>query len=160
MEYTKSHEFFMLMGLINKNIKYTHPKTKLHQGEFMMLGAIHGCTKEAEARGEKASGISVSELCEKIHASKPAASKMLNSLEDKGYIQRTTSSTDRRVINVSLTDLGQSQVNEAIKTIHNIMDKAMNSLGEEDSKQLIVLMKKLSDALSEQIKTDKMEENN
>lgn len=151
MDNTISHEFFSIMILINKNLKRYHPKIKLHQGEFMMLGAIHGCMKEAYEKDNKSMGISVSELSEKTLATRPAVSKMLTSLEDKGYVKRTTSPIDRRVIYITLTEMGQSIIDEALHTMYQVMDNALNSLGKEDSKELIVLMKKFSDALNDQL---------
>lgn len=153
MENTISHEFFSIMILMNKNLKRYHPKLKLHQGEFMMLGAIHGCMKEAYNKDNNSMGISVSELSEKTHATRPAVSKMLTSLEDKGYIKRTTSPIDRRVIYITLTEKGQSIIDEALQTMYQVMDNAFQSLGKEDSKELIALMRKLSDALNEQLLT-------
>jgi DNA-binding MarR family transcriptional regulator len=158
MDNTISREFFSLMGLINKILKSYHPMIKLHHGEFMMLGAIHGCSKEAYEKDNKSIGISVSELSEKTHATRPAVSKMLTSLEDKGYIKRTISLTDRRVVYITLTDNGQSIIDEALNTMYQLMDNAMHSLGEEDSKELIVLMKRLCDALSEQSAKGNVEE--
>lgn len=147
MDNTMGHELFVIMTKISKIIKKNHPTAKIHPGEFMMLGTIHGCSIKARELDKNSAGISVGELTDKIHATKPAASKMLGSIEDKGYIKRAISPTDRRVVYISLTELGQSIIDEAYSSMHELTDNIVKRMGEEDSVELLSLMYKLYDVI-------------
>lgn len=147
MDNTKGQELFVVMSKIIKIVKKFHPTAKIHPGEFMMLGAIHGCTIKARELDKNSAGISVGELTDKIHATKPAASKMLGAIEDKGYIKRAISPTDRRVVYISLTELGQSIIDEAYSSMFELTDNVMKSMGDEDSVELLRLMYKLYDII-------------
>lgn len=67
----------------------------------------------------------------------------LNGLEKKGLIIRAIDAEDRRRILIELTDLGREQVQRQYETILNMTTNMLEYLGENDSKQLIRIMKKL-----------------
>lgn len=88
-------------------------------------------------------GIKVSEITKNLGIPKPTTSKVLNSLEEKGYILRKIGRSDRRGVYISITEEGYM----CIKNIHIIRDQhindLMNKLGEHDAKELIRIIDKL-----------------
>lgn len=98
------------------------------------------------------SGINAAGMCSALHISKPAVSYMLNSLEKKGCIIREISPSDRRKIDVTLTDKGRelAAVSEAYyeKMFGNVEEK----FGEENLKEFIRLIHLLSDIITDEVK--------
>lgn len=52
----------------------------------------------------KGDGISQKEVCEDVYISKSTTSKMINKLEEEGYLEMKTDPKDRRVKRIYLTD--------------------------------------------------------
>ncbi len=98
--------------------------------------------------------IRTSEIQRELHITKSAISQAINSLEKKGYIERKTDTADRRRIIVTLTPTGEEVFEEIKQNVNQIMEEAISRLGEENTKQLIVLLNQASD-ISEDIKNEK-----
>ena len=109
MEKTITHEFLVIMNKLRRVMKMNHPKNAVHQGEFMMLGAIHSCMEEKRENHIEEPGVKVSELSEILHSTKPATSKMLSALEEKDYIERISDKKDRRVVYIRLSANGEKK---------------------------------------------------
>lgn len=75
----------------------------------------------------------------------------LNSLEKKGMITRKIDAEDRRRIMIELTDLGREESLTHYRTILNMTKNLLEYLGEDDSKDLIRIMKKLGAKGSEDL---------
>lgn len=88
-------------------------------------------------------GIKVSSITKDLDIPKPTTSKILNSLEERGYILRKIDRSDRRVTYISITKEGYA----CIKKLHDVRDQyvieLMNKLGEHDAKELIRIIDKL-----------------
>lgn len=173
MDKSISYEFVVIMNKLRKLTHKYHPKGMVHPGEFMMLGAIHGYMKEKHAGCGKESikkeddrkeneynepGVKISDLSEMIHSTKPATSKMLNILEEKGYIERIADKKDRRVVYVRLSNEGEKIITDAFKQMYEFADNTISRMGESDAKELIRLMnvflKSLEDVVHEKSNGD------
>lgn len=92
---------------------------------------------------ENTLGIKVSLITKDLDIPKPTTSKVLNSLEERGYILRKIDRSDRRVTYISVTEEGYAY----IKKIRDIRDQyvidLMSKLGEHDAKELIRIIDKL-----------------
>ncbi len=144
-----SRELLMVMSKLTKIIKQYHPKINVHPGEFTMLSAIHCCiNKHKDSNStEHKKRVRVSELSNHIHSSKPATSKMLNSLEEKGYIIRVPNVQDRREVYIELTAEGEKIVGEAFHKMYNFTEESLHRMGEENTKELILLMTKFYESM-------------
>lgn len=69
----------------------------------------------------------------------------LNGLEDKGFITRRIDVQDRRRIIIDLTDAGREQVGQQYRMIKKMTVGMLKYLGEDDSKELIRIMKKMAE---------------
>ena len=144
-----SRELLMVMSKLTKIIKQYHPKINVHPGEFTMLAAIHYCINKPQVGNDldKDKGVRVSEISNHIHSSKPATSKMLNSLEEKGYVIRIPNVHDRREVYVELTEEGKKIVKEAFNKMYEFTEESLHHMGEENTKELIALMTKFYDSM-------------
>ncbi|AOY75190.1 MarR family winged helix-turn-helix transcriptional regulator [Clostridium formicaceticum] len=76
----------------------------------------------------------MSNLSEAIEVSKGTMTCMLNKLVEDGYVERSSSSKDRRNVYVSLTELGNKKVNQIKSKLLDAIDEKLNEL-EENKKE-------------------------
>lgn len=93
------------------------------------------------------SPISPTELSEVLHSSKSRISAILRSLEKKGYIHREIDKTNRRKILVIITDAGKKHIMADINSVNDILVKLLLEMGEDDTRELVRLTKKLVDIM-------------
>ena len=89
--------------------------------------------------------MSVQDMQSKLHITKSAISQMMSSLEKKGYIEREIDKSDRRKILSTLTPTGENVLKGAKKHADQRLETIISRFGKENTKQLIVLLNKLSD---------------
>ncbi|WP_019850091.1 MarR family winged helix-turn-helix transcriptional regulator [Desulfitobacterium sp. PCE1] len=115
--------------------------------EIMMLKLI----KHHSGKG----GITISTLSEHFEISKPAVSQMINALEDKNYVERITTKSDRRMVYVRLTELGEEALAEAFHEMQGKLEIYLEKMGEQDMETLIALLDKLHRIMKEDIREEK-----
>ena len=81
--------------------------------------------------------VTPTELSEVMEVTKPAISKMLNVLEDKGYIERQQDSKDRRAVYVTLTEKGQGVREESMKIVREAVNRIIRQMGDQAADRLI-----------------------
>lgn len=103
------------------------------QAEFMAVSAIH---HGQEAQPDKP-GIYVSALAEDLMVSVSMVSKMLRSLEKKGWILRTVDPESRRNTFVSLTDAGRALLAEEARRASALNQRVEEMMGRENITRLL-----------------------
>lgn len=68
------------------------------------------------------------DLAERERVSAPSMNRTVNCLEELGYITRTTDDTDRRKVNIDLTDAGRAVVDETVRRRDSWLESALESL--------------------------------
>ncbi len=111
--------------------------------EFFILCGI---SVMLEGRDE---GITLGELIKETDMSMSAASKKITILEKKGLIERRTSGTDRRNVYIKLTEKGKeiSDRERALKS--QWVEKVIERMGIDDTRQMLDLMNKMFDIIEE-----------
>lgn len=134
-------DFIEAMHRMRKIMTVDFPRvtTGLHMNELFAMKDIE---ESAQRRGRD---IYASEIKSHMRVSRPAVSKMLNSLERKGYIERRIDSTDRRKISVALTDLGRRVVSESKRALDEVAGDVISRYGEDEYLQLVERMNRLAD---------------
>lgn len=123
----------------------------LNPGEMMMLTMVERMMNDSS----EPSGVKPSELTGGGFISKPAVSRMIGNLEEKGYLSRKMSRTDRRVVYVQLTKLGQRMLEEERNHREHMVEQVFSRMGEEKMKQLLALTGELTDYAREELETRK-----
>ena len=72
--------------------------------------------------------------------SKPAVSKLLNTMEEKGYLRRERHETDRKSVYLALTDKALSILDEQKATASVVTKKIFAEMGMEKAKELLANM--------------------
>lgn len=89
-----------------------------------------------------------SELSTAMNASTARVAAALNSLERKGLIVRHVDRADRRKTRVMISDRGRQAVMEKRKQMHDHMVKVMRELGQDDAKEYLRLVKRITEITS------------
>lgn len=119
----------------------------LSRREFMTLEVLR------HHQGEN--GLSVSELAEELRVSSPAVSRMLRTLENKGFVERKVDGADRRNTWVYLTENGKNSCLDANQRMNDFFCGIVEEMGVEKMQQLFHLWLDLSDAIEKELETVK-----
>lgn len=125
-------------------------ETKIYHGEYMMLISIYALRQKNKEQGKE--GVQVGELSRHMYSEKSATSKMLHSVEAKGYIKRIHDPKDRRNVYVCLTKEGEQMI---IQTQHRFCEftkMILEKLGKEDAETLLSLLKRVCEIIEEEMK--------
>lgn len=122
---------------------------KVYHGEYMMLMSIHALYEKKET--QNCPGVRVGELSRHMHSGKPATSKMLRSIEEKGYIERVNDPLDRRSVYVRLTKAGQEIITESQQQYNLFTEAILKKLGNKDAGELIRILKRVCQFMEEEI---------
>lgn len=89
------------------------------------------------------------ELSERFCLSTARIANILNSLEKKRYVRRIHDSADRRKVFVHITELGRKTVNFRKEEASDTVKELPQGLGEEDSADLLRILRKVHALLQE-----------
>ena len=81
-----------------------------------------------------------SDLSRELHLSRPRITAALSALQRKGLIAMHRSPTDRRRIQVSITEAGREIIGGRLVRMEAYFDKMLSGLGEADARELIRLI--------------------
>ena len=139
MDYEKlAEEFVRIFGKMERQKERKKVADSMH-GERFILFFISAHEDRAIP----------SEIGKEMGISSARIAAALNSLEGKGLITRQIDRDDRRKILVDLTDAGRTEVEKNKNEIRETTAGMMRCLGEHDAKELVRIMKKMSEVKPE-----------
>lgn len=83
-----------------------------------------------------------SELADRAWVSSARIANILRALEQKGWIVREHSKTDRRRVNVSVTDKGREGIENNRQKFEKLTASFLEQLGAEDTQELVRLLRR------------------
>lgn len=92
----------------------------------------------------KKDGVKQKEIADEIRVSPSTLSEMINRLVDDGYVMRKADAGDRRVKKLCLTDEGRDRAEYMLSQMTILLDRLFVNLSDEEKKELIRLLDKLS----------------
>jgi len=84
----------------------------------------------------------LSELADRLKITKPSTTALIDKLENRGYLIKVKSDTDRRSAHVHLTSKGENAGQLHEKVHHAIAKQLSNNLTDSEKEILIVLLNK------------------
>ncbi len=102
-------------------------------------------------------GCTVSTLTRLLRVPQPAVSRTLRSLENNGYVCREVCREDRRNTYVTLTEAGAAEVQKANQLLEKFHRGVQTRFTQEESDQLMELLRRLYTAASEELEEMKGE---
>jgi DNA-binding MarR family transcriptional regulator len=118
-------------------------KGDLSQGEYLVLRNIWLSNADLSGYSEKRY-VKAAELSDMLELSRPSVTRILNELENRGFITRNINKEDRRSLKIELTEAGTEAIEKANRRILGIAERLVMSLGDSDTDKLIELIDKLT----------------
>ena len=136
MDYEKlAEEFIRIFGKMERQKDRKKVADSMHGEKFILFFL-----------SAHESSVIPSDISKEMGISSARIAAALNSLEEKGFITRRIDTDDRRRILVDLTKCGRTEVEKHKSEV------MMKYLGEHDAKELVRIMKRLSDVTPEDFK--------
>jgi len=95
----------------------------------------------------KGDGVLTSVIAKDVGITVSTMTGVLDRLEAKGYIRREPSATDRRAVEIWLTNEGSTMQKPLMKIIADINNKALNGFSEQQQEQFLKALDKVGDNL-------------
>ena len=90
----------------------------------------------------------IAEIGESLQIPKPQMTHLIDRLQELEIVIRQADMTDRRIINIMLTDKGRRIIEELDQVINESIEAKLSILTEEELQELSVSLKRLGDILS------------
>jgi DNA-binding MarR family transcriptional regulator len=90
-----------------------------------------------------------SELCQIMWHDTGALTRLLDQLEERGYVERQRSTADRRVVQLQLTAAGRRKTTELTPLVVDRLNTALGGFSKTEFEQFMRLLKKLIASLRE-----------
>lgn len=137
-------ELFQSILRIKKAMSRPLALGSLPKGTFVVLYAILENGKKLDfVHDEKLVGITVSDLSDILQVSRPAISRTINELENKGFVKRVSTKSDRRLVYVCIAPSGEAALHTAWKRANEGLNAVIEQMGEQDVRELIRILDKL-----------------
>ena len=94
-----------------------------------------------------------SELCQIMWHDTGALTRLLDQLEERGYIERQRSTADRRVVQLQLTAAGRRKTTELTPLVVDRLNAALAGFSKAEFEQFMLLLKKLIASLRDMQQT-------
>jgi DNA-binding MarR family transcriptional regulator len=125
----------------------------LSHSDFATLRTIAVCEQEAKEKQEE---VTVSMLTDRMCANSTAVSRSLRILEEKGYIERTVNTKDRRITYVNLKDAGRSSLQHATEILDDFAEAVFSRIDKESLHKLNDYLNQVVDIAAEEIEARKV----
>jgi DNA-binding MarR family transcriptional regulator len=129
-----AQKLLKVLGELKRLHKNGPPVGGLTHSEAVLMFAI-----EKHVKSEK-DGIKTSELSHILYVAAPTITQQVNTLENRGYVERNADKNDRRAVRIKLTTKGEEVLNDLHKSFHESIDGLAEYLGYEKTDQLSELL--------------------
>jgi len=97
---------------------------------------------------EEEGPLHLAEICERLHIAKAHMTQLITRLVEYNLVERRFDKTDRRIINIFLTDYGRKVLGEHKMVVLSSMKEGMAKLSPQELDELQLSLQKLRDILS------------
>ena len=96
---------------------------------------------------EKPHGITLKELAEAMKLAPATVSELVESLVKKDFLQRVQNPEDRRAVQITLTNHGQTLLDECIRCVDNLCEKLLAGLSPAERTAMLGALSKITNTL-------------
>ena len=116
--------------------------------ELAALGCIDRCDKANRGAADQTAHQSMHKT---LSVSKAAVSRILGSLEKRGFIRREPDPDNRRKIIIRVTKKGKSATDKGQKRMDVLMSRIIERFGEKDARNFMGLLERFAEAAEEAV---------
>jgi DNA-binding MarR family transcriptional regulator len=140
--------FFQLLQQFRR-IHWGGELEEMTQGEFMAMTAI----RRGQAASPDKPGVYVSALADRLMISVSMVSKMLKTLEEKGWILRTIDPESRRNTFVSMTESGRALHDRELERSRALNLRVQETLGQDNLARFLTDAQALLECYAQELGT-------
>ena len=96
---------------------------------------------------EKPNGVTLKELAEAMKLAPATVSELVESLVKKNFLQRVQNPEDRRAVQITLTDHGQTLLDESIRCVDALCEKLISGLSASERTTMLNCLNKITSKL-------------
>ena len=96
---------------------------------------------------EKPNGVTLKELAEAMKLAPATVSELVESLVKKDFLQRVQNPEDRRAVQITLTDHGQTLLDQYIKCVDSLCEKLLAGLPAGERASMLSALAKITEKL-------------
>lgn len=96
---------------------------------------------------EKPNGVTLKELAEAMKLAPATVSELVESLVKKNFLQRVQNPEDRRAVQITLTDHGQTMLDQCIKCVDSLCEKLLADLSATERNAMLTALTKITNKL-------------
>jgi len=122
---------------MQKQYDYALDRNDLSESRFIILMFLYQAPNQT---------LLPSVISDKLGAARATVSKLLKAMEMKGWISKSTSTTDKRSLSVQLTETGNQVLEKFLPENFRIVNNLLGSLSSDEIQQLSNLLKKINDS--------------
>lgn len=140
--------------------KNASPGTTINKSQFFTLMALYSKGRECfsgtcgHPEVDPYEPITLSTLAKIMRQSMPAVSQRITQLEEMGYVQRKQDQNDRRTVWITLTEQGNSLLQDTCHTVFHRIERVMDAIDAQgqDSRQMIDAFNCLADVMQQEFR--------
>lgn len=117
--------------------------TGMHMNEIWVLGKIDNAVRTSGC------GVGNTQIQKDMQITKSAVSQIIDSLVEKGYVDRSPDAEDRRRMCLTVTPSGQQVLHQLTETANDLADKVAANMGEEKIQLMFDLLNEFIDGFME-----------
>ncbi|WP_195984240.1 MarR family transcriptional regulator [Clostridium sp. D33t1_170424_F3] len=136
-------ELFRSMMELMQSLKDFGSVGPVTRSTMLLLSVIHQESEQSEQKSGVA-GVTSSQLSNTMEVTKPAVSKAVGFLEERGFVARVNDREDRRRTYICLTPEGERVLEEARQTVLERINRIVDRLGEQEAQEFIRLSRSFS----------------
>ncbi len=131
-------ELLALMPFYHKHIMKTgYGISGMQAAQYRVLGVLM-----------KAGSLPVSEIGRRLYISKPYMTALIDTLIEGGFVKRQPDLTDRRVINITITEQGKKYLKQSVTLFKNELKVLLSNLDDTDLTELCTSLESLKAILA------------
>ena len=96
---------------------------------------------------EKPNGVTLKELAESMKLAPATVSELVESLVKKDFLQRVQNPDDRRAVQITLTDHGQTMLDQCIQCVDSLCEKLLAGLSASERTAMLNALAKITSDL-------------
>ena len=96
---------------------------------------------------DKPNGVTLKELAEAMKLAPATVSELVESLVKKNFLQRVQNPEDRRAVQITLTDHGQTLLDQCIKCVNGLCEKLLSELSLSERTAMLNALEKITSKL-------------
>ena len=121
-------------------------QVRIYNRHFRVTG-LNQSQVSALVHLDRVEALSQTDLAGRLGIQKAATGTLIDGLEGKGLVERTRSSTDRRLQLVSITDAGRKVVGEIDRMAEDLGNKYRRGITRSERSQLVSTLQRLRENL-------------